>query len=119
MVKRTKVFVAEAGHLVRVRVRVRVRLRVRARVRARVRVRVPNPNPNPKGAEVFVAEAGHQRGARLASRSGCGMPATVSSGGCNRRVCRGGCNYSTTAACLLSGLPRRSSCPAASPSGCS
>ena len=113
--KRTKVFVAEAGHLVRVRVRVRVRLRVRVRVRVRARVSVrvrvtdPYPNPNPKGAEVFVAEAGHQRGARLASRSGCGMPATVSSGGCN---------YSTTAACLRSGLPRRSSCPAALPSGC-
>ena len=88
--KRTKVFVAEAGHLVRVRVRVRVRLRVRVRVRVRARVsvrvraRVRDPNPNPKGSEVFVAEAGHQRGARLASRSGCGMPATVSSGGCNR-----------------------------------
>ena len=84
--KRTKVFVAEAGHLVRVKVRGSVRVRVRVRVRARVsvRVRVRDPNPNPKGAEVFVAEAGHQRGARLASRSGCGMPATVSSEGCNR-----------------------------------
>ena len=37
IVKRTKVFVAEAGHLVRVRVR----------VRARVRVRVRDPNPQP------------------------------------------------------------------------
>ena len=40
---------------------------VRVKIRVRVRVRV-------KRTKVFVAEAGHQRGARLASRSGCGMP---------------------------------------------
>ena len=76
IVKRTKVFVAEAGHLVRVRVGVRVRVKM---IRVRVRVRV-------KRTKVFVAEAGHQRGARLASRSGCGMPVTVCSRGCNRAV---------------------------------